>query len=92
MIIDALGKEIVVGEWYGYSRNDGGYSHTTIGRALKVTPSSGVYSPAKVRLTECHVRRFLYGHPTDHRKDEKPKDITIAAYMVFPVPAPDERP
>jgi hypothetical protein len=89
-MIDALGKEIVVGAWYGYSRNDGGQSHTTIGRVGKVTPGNpSRYKPAKVRLVDCKVNRFIYGEPTDYRKDEVAKDVSIAAYMVFPVPAPE---
>lgn len=86
MITDALGNEIIIGNWYGYSRNDGGHSHTTIGIATKITESDGCYTCAKVRLGTCKVKRFLYGKPTDYRKDEVAKDISIASYMVFPVP------
>jgi hypothetical protein len=90
MNIDALGNEIVVGNWYGYSRNDGGHSHSIIGRASKATPGDGQYVPPKVRLVDCRAKRYLYGHPTDYRKDEKPVDVTMASTMVFPVPAPLE--
>lgn len=86
LIVDALGKPVIVGSWYGYSRNDGGFSHTTIGKVSKVTSGDGKFTPPKVRLVDCVVKRFLYGHPTDHRKDEKPKDVTMFAAMVFPVP------
>lgn len=84
-ITDALGREIVIGEWYGYSRNDSGFSHTTVGRVLKIIPGDGQYKPPKVRLTDCYIKRYLYGMPTDYRLAEKPKDVTIASYMVFPV-------
>ena len=87
-IIDALGNPVIVGNWYGYSRNDGGHSHTTMGKVSYVTESDGQYRPPKVRLIECRVNRFHYGKPTDRRKDEIPADISIAAFMVFPVPAP----
>lgn len=87
---DALGNEIIIGNWYGYSRNDGGFSHTTLGKALKVTPGDGQYLCAKVRLGEIKVSRFLYGTPTDHRKDEGAKTLSMATYMVFPVPAQDD--
>ncbi len=89
MIVDALGNEIIAGNWYGYSRNDGGHSHTTIGVATTISPPAR-YKPAKVRLVDCKVRRFLYGEPTDYRKDEKANDISIACYMVFPVPSQEK--
>jgi hypothetical protein len=83
---DALGNLIMVGNWYGYSRSDGGHSHTTIGQAIKLKRSDfSSYNPAKVRLGNCTVKRFLYGTPSDFRVGEVPADITIASYMVFPV-------
>jgi hypothetical protein len=88
-IVDALGNPVIVGNWYGYSRNDGGHSHTTIGRVSKVTEGDGRYTPPKARLVDCVVKRYLYGHPTDFRKDEKPADVTMAAAMIFPVPSMD---
>ena len=75
---DALGNEIIVGNLYGYSRNDGGFSHVTIGQAVGA-------KNGKVRLTGCAVTRFLYGEPTDHRLGERPGDVSIRSSMVFPV-------
>lgn len=86
MATDALGNEIVVGNWYGYSRSDGGHSHTIIGRASKVTEGDGQYIPPKVRLVDCRAKRYLYGQPNDYRKDKKPADVSMASAMVFPVP------
>ncbi len=86
-VLDSLGNEIIVGNWYGYSRNDGGHSHTTLGKVIKTTDGTrDTYDSPKVRLGSCKVKRFLYGRPTDFRQDEKPADVTIGAYMVFPVP------
>lgn len=91
MILDALGNEIVVGGWYGYSRNDGGFSHTVIGLAGRATEGDpDNYQPPKVRLTQCRVKRYLYGRPSDHRAGEKSKDISMAAFMLFPVPSPTD--
>jgi hypothetical protein len=87
--LDALGDEIVVGNWYGYSRSDGGHSHTTIGKVSKVTKATDTYAVPKVRLVDCKVKRFLYGSPTDFRCDEKASDVSIGAYMVFPCPEQD---
>ena len=85
MVTDALGNEIVIGKLYGYSRNDGGHSHTTIGRVSKITEGDGQYVPGKVRLVDCVVKRYLYGKPTDYRKDEKPSNVTMMGAMIFPV-------
>ena len=89
-IVDALGNPVIVGNWYGYSRSDGGHSHSILGRVKKVTPGDGQYTPAKVRLVDCVAKRYLYGNPTDFRKDEKPADVSMAAAMVFPVPPQDK--
>lgn len=75
---DALGNEIIVGNLYGYSRNDGGWSHVVVGQASAV-------KNGKVRLVGCAVTRFLYGEVSDFRKDEKPADVSIRSSMVFPV-------
>lgn len=88
-IIDALGNPIIVGNWYGYSRSDGGHSHTILGKVKKATLGDGQYIPAKVRLVDCRAKRYLYGNPTDYRKDEKPADVSMMAAMVFPVPSQD---
>lgn len=79
-VTDALGDPIRLGSWYGYSRSDGGWAHTTTGRAEKITKTG------KVRLVDCRVKRYLYGEATDFRADEKPADVAIRAAMVFPVP------
>ncbi len=89
MIIDALGNEIIVGNWYGYSRSDGGHSHTILGKVSKVTEGDGQYTPGKARLVDCRAKRYLYGQPTDYRKDEKPADVSMAGAMIFPVPKQD---
>lgn len=89
---DALGNEIIIGNWYGYSRNDGGFSHTTVGKALKVTEADlSQYRVAKVRLGNCKVTRYLYGQLTDYEKDKVAKDLSMATFMLFPVPNQDGR-
>jgi hypothetical protein len=85
MVVDALGKEIVIGKLYGYSRSDGGHSHTTIGRVSKITEGDGQYVPGKARLVDCVVKRYLYGKPTDYRAGEKPADVSMMGAMIFPV-------
>lgn len=86
-MFDALGNKIIVGNWYGYSRNDGGHSHTTIGKALKVSEAKG-YEPAKVRLGECKSNHYVYGEPTTREWRQGKPDaagVSIMSRMVFPV-------
>lgn len=80
-MIDALGNEIVLGNWYGYSRNDGGWSHVNLGRVKTINEDTG-----NVRLTDCRVTRWLYGEPSDFNADKKPSDVSIRGTMIFPVP------
>lgn len=75
---DALGNEIIQGNMYGYSRNDGGFSHNTVGVA------SGE-SKGKVKLTQLRIKRFLYGEPTDFREWQIPDYVYISSNQVFPV-------
>lgn len=84
MITDALGNEIIIGNWYGYSRNDGGFSHVNLGRVKAVNDKTG-----NVRLVDCKVTRWLYGDPSDFRADKKPADVSIRSSMIFPVPPQD---
>lgn len=81
MANDALGNEIIVGGWYGYSALGGGFSHTTTG---KVSYTKG----DKVRLVECQVKYYLYGQPHQPSwKTDKPEsDVSIRSTMIFPVP------
>lgn len=85
MATDALGREIVVGEWYAYSRSWGGFSYTTSGRVLKITPGDGQYKPPKIRLTDCYVKEHIYGLPTDRLLNKVVRDVTISACTVFPL-------
>lgn len=75
---DALGQEVVIGSWYGYSRNASGVSHVNVGMAK--TTSKG-----KVRLEHCMVLSYLYGTPTNHRVGNDAPDLSIGTNMVFPV-------
>lgn len=75
-LVDATGKEIVLGQRYGYSRAQNGFSHTTIGTAIGVAKD-------KVRLGGCKVKHFLYGEPTSFGNCAS--DVSIRANMVFPV-------
>ncbi len=85
MVTDALGNEVIVGNWYGYSRNDGGFSHVTLGVVTSVKEETG-----KVRMCQCKVTRWLYGKPSNYRADDVPADVSIIGNMVFPVQTQQE--
>ncbi|AFF28138.1 gp140 [Sphingomonas phage PAU] len=51
---DATGKEIVIGEKYGYSQSTNGYSDVRIGIAKSFTPKG------LLTLTEVKATRSLY--------------------------------
>ena len=84
MILDALGNEIVIGNWYGYSRNEGGFSHATLGKAKSVSEKT-----KKVRLEKCIVKRYLYGQPSLHRLNSNASEVSMSSTMIFPVPRMD---
>lgn len=85
-VIDALGNEVVIGAWYGYSALGGGYSHTTIGKIKYVNEITG-----KVRLENCIVKDYLYGTSAilSWKENKKPSDVSIRASMIFPIPSQD---
>ena len=82
MANDALGNEIIVGGWYGYSTSSSGWSHTTIGKVA--------YTKAdKARLVDCRVNYYLYGKPIEKpgwAADKPAAAVSIRSTMIFPVP------
>ena len=75
-VLDALGQPIVLGNFYGYSRNESGWSHVIIGRAFKTTDNG------KVHLIDCTMKKWLYGKET---VPSESINVTIRAFMVFPI-------
>lgn len=78
--LDAMGTGIVIGGWYGYSRNNNGWSHISIGVASYVTNG-------KDRLTDVFVAKYLYDSSTAHSIGTQVADVSIKTKMVFPVTA-----
>jgi hypothetical protein len=76
--LDALGNEILVGAAYGFSRNVSGYSYTTVGIAAYT-------KNGKVRLVNCVVTSRLYGIDDTVKVYNEASDVSINAFMVFPV-------
>lgn len=74
--LDALENPIVIGDTYGYTSSENGFSKVTIGRASKFTTTG------KVTLTDIKVRRFLYGKKIDC---DHANTSSVSAHLVFPV-------
>lgn len=80
MALDALGNSIVIGNAYGYSTSDGGWSKTTIGIAVRISESG------KVTMGNNIVKRYLYGK-TDDSEWNNPVSpgSSIKPHHLFPV-------
>lgn len=75
---DALGNEIVMGGWYGYTQSNSGLSHITIGKAFKETPTG------LLTLSDTQVWGIGYQSNTIYSKDSG-KKVSVRSLMVFPV-------
>lgn len=80
--IDALGKAIVIGNTYGYSRQDGGWAHIVIGEAISETDK-------RVSIKVTSRRDFLYGKETDRHLHDKPV-VSVQSNILFPVCVVDD--
>lgn len=77
-LVDATGRPIQVGQTYGYSSSSSGWSIVTIGTALYTKGN-------KVRLGNCMVTRYNADIVHRFRADEKPADVSMRAFMLFPI-------
>jgi hypothetical protein len=75
---DALGNEIVMDGWYGYTQSNNGFSHITIGKAFKETPTG------LLTLSETQIWRVGYRDSKIWAK-ESGKKVTVRSFMTFPV-------
>jgi len=75
---DALGNEIVFGEWYGYTQSNNGMSHITFGKAVKETPTG------MLTLETTEVWGIGYQSSKVYKASTKGK-TTVRSLMVFPV-------
>ena len=72
---DALGNEIKIGSWYGYSRVNNGVSKIVIGKANQLIDT-------EVKLT--HITR-QWGVSKDPNSIEFGKHVYVLSKTVFPV-------
>lgn len=83
MKLDALGNPIVVGNKYGYSIGDGGWTDVVVGQVSKETAE-------KVTLVNIVRTGFLYGRPTD-RKWKEATTVSVKSCILFPVAESNEQ-
>lgn len=76
---DALGKDIVIGKFYGYSQNNNGLTHIKVGEAVKFNPKS-------VTLEVVYYKTALYeDDPSDPSSPMAKTKISVKGNMLFPV-------
>ena len=75
---DALNNEIIIGNKYGYSRNQNGFTYVRIGKIINETPKG---------LVTMEVEISRYALYQDELKDESDyqNKISIKSNMLFPI-------
>ena len=76
--VDALGKQVVIGNTYGYSVSSSGIGSVVIGKAVRLTGAS------KVSIEVASRKRFIYGEPINEPPQEEGV-ASVHAYNLFPV-------
>lgn len=74
---DALGDDIILGNLYGYSVDSNGITDTTVGEAIRFTPSG------KITLKPVKSRRSLWMH--EGKEEEFSKSVSVKPAKIFPV-------
>ena len=78
---DALGNQIITGNFYGYSHSSNGHTKVTIGKADKI-------SNGKVTIKNCKESTFLYiseGQQKPYSVLHPERARTVASVICFPV-------
>lgn len=81
MIIDATGREIVIGQKYGYSKQNNGWTSVVIGTAIKA-------EKGKVSLNEIEEKEFLWissGNIEPNSVNHPTRARSVTSLLVFPV-------
>jgi len=75
---DALGKEIILGEPYGYARNENGFNVVVIGIPIKFTEKG------LVTLQVTQRKRSLYVADLESVEIGSPK-VSVKPMLLFPI-------
>lgn len=76
---DALCNEIVIGQYYGYSKNSNGVTHIKVGKAKK-------FNEKTVTLEVVFEKSALYSDdPTDPDFPMERNTISVKGNLIFPV-------
>jgi len=77
---DALGNPIKIGNTYGYTTDNSGYTTVTLGKAKNFTPTG------RVSLNVIHTETRLRGHELiDNNNWNTAKIVSIQSMKLFPV-------
>lgn len=81
-MIDALGNEVIVGNWYGYSKQSSSIVTVVFAKVKYI-------KDGKARMTDVIENASCYGSPTQNnwRESEKPADRTMTGTTLFPIPS-----
>lgn len=74
---DALGNPIIIGNIYGYTSNNNGFTHIVVGIAKNVNK--------KVSLEVINFKVALYNNEPEDETNRHTKTITTRAINLFPV-------
>lgn len=75
---DALGNEIILNEYYGYSNNRNGHTSVRVGRVVKLNEKSVTI---KVEIAKAAV----YNNEVEDDKFLSRDTISVKSNMIFPI-------
>jgi hypothetical protein len=75
---DALGNEIIIGDYYGYSVDSNGVTTTTVGEALKFTPSG------KLSIAVLFSRKGLWMYEAENHSHDA-ITVSVKPSKLFPI-------
>jgi len=80
---DAIGNNIIIGEYYGYTTSSSGNQNTTIGKAASYTEKT-----KRVTLQVVHRFSYLYGELSDYGYHNSEK-VTVRSLNLFHISTPN---
>lgn len=82
MVVDAMGNEIVIGEYYGYSKSSNGFTYVVTGKAYKT-------ANGKVTLEDITEKSFSYvsgGVQEPYKITKEERRRNIGSVQAFHIP------
>lgn len=79
MLKDALGNDLVINNWYGYSRNGNGITKIVVGKIKSIKPDA-----KKVYLHNAIEKRYMDKTGASNFED-KGGGVAISSVSLFPI-------